>query len=287
MHCKSKRAPLSLALLLALGCPALSLAQETEAEQDPEDIPEDADQMALPRVYVKGAESGRRYGVTGMKSGTPLIEMPQSVSVITSEQIRDQGVDNLAQALRYAPGVNGEPFGFAGLWERWTDPQDQSVLETCTILTTEANDYLRDIHPRMPVMLSPDAFDRWLDPQADVETAQDLLAPYPDDALTAYPISTRVNAVRNDDPSILEPLDTDETSGGSGSGGASGGTGDGGGESGERVGVGAPAADASSVICVTTAPPLLGPASPSAPGCAPGRGSAGASRASPLVTTAS
>lgn len=111
MNCKSKCA-LPLALLLALGCPALAFAQDNEAEQDPEDIPEDADEMALPRVYVQGAESGRRYGVTGMKSGTPLIEMPQSVSVITSEQIRDQGVDNLAQALRYAPGVNGEPFGF-------------------------------------------------------------------------------------------------------------------------------------------------------------------------------
>ena len=115
------------------------------------------------------------------------------------------------------------PFGFAGLWERWTNPQDQSVLETCTILTTEANEYLRDIHPRMPVMLSPEAFDRWLDPKADLETAQSLLTPYPDDALIAYPISTRVNAVRNDDPSILEPLD--DGGGGSGPGGAGSGGG--------------------------------------------------------------
>ena len=121
---------------------------------------------------------------------------------------------------------SGEPFGFAGLWERWTNPQDHSVLETCTILTTEANEYLRDIHPRMPVMLSPDAFDRWLDPEADLDAAKSLLAPYPDDALTAYPISTRVNAVRNDDPSILEPLD--EGGGGSGSSSGSGGAGSGG-----------------------------------------------------------
>jgi putative SOS response-associated peptidase YedK len=128
------------------------------------------------------------------------------------------------------------PFGFAGLWERWTNPQDQSVLETCTILTTEANDYLRDIHPRMPVMLSPDAFDRWLDPEADVETAKGLLTPYPDDALTAYPISTRVNAVRNDDPSILEPLQTPAapaTSGGGSQGGGTGGGGTGGGGTGQ------------------------------------------------------
>jgi putative SOS response-associated peptidase YedK len=121
---------------------------------------------------------------------------------------------------------SGEPFGFAGLWERWTDPADQRVLETCTILTTEANVSLKDIHPRMPVMLSPDAFDRWLDPEADLETVQGLLAPYPDNALTAYPISTRVNAVRNDDPSILEPLDED--GGGSGSSSGSSGVGSGG-----------------------------------------------------------
>jgi putative SOS response-associated peptidase YedK len=118
---------------------------------------------------------------------------------------------------------SGAPFGFAGLWERWSDPADQSVLETCTILTTEANDDLKDIHPRMPVMLSPDAFDHWLDPEADLETVQGLLAPYPNDALTAYPISTRVNAVRNDDPSILEPLDYG--AGGSSCGGGSGGAG--------------------------------------------------------------
>ena len=127
------------------------------------------------------------------------------------------------------------PFGFAGLWERWTDPQDQSVLETCTILTTEANDDLKEIHPRMPVMLSPDAFGSWLDPEADIETAKSLLAPYPNAELTAYPISTRVNAVKNDDPSILEPLAPqaapDETGGGS-HGGSHGGSQGGGSRSG-------------------------------------------------------
>ncbi|MBK1667941.1 hypothetical protein CKO28_07820 [Rhodovibrio sodomensis] len=122
------------------------------------------------------------------------------------------------------------PFGFAGLWERWTDPKDQSVLETCTILTTQANADLKHIHPRMPVMLSPDAFDAWLDPAADVETAQGLLTPYPDGALTAYPVSTRVNAVKHDDPSILEPLQAAEPS--EGDGGASGGGTQGGGASG-------------------------------------------------------
>ncbi|MDZ7712420.1 MAG: SOS response-associated peptidase family protein [Rhodovibrio sp.] len=86
----------------------------------------------------------------------------------------------------------------------------------------------------MPVMLSPDAFDAWLDPEAEVETAKGLLAPYPEGALTAYPISTRVNAVRNDDPSILEPLDAagvgdgGQGSGSGAGGGAKGGSGEGG-----------------------------------------------------------
>lgn len=108
------RTALLLAALFVVGGFTPAFAQDSGSAEptDPEDLPEDADEMALPRVYVQGAASGRRYGVTGMKTGTPLIEMPQSVSVITSEQIRDQGVDNLAQALRYAPGVNGEPFGF-------------------------------------------------------------------------------------------------------------------------------------------------------------------------------
>jgi putative SOS response-associated peptidase YedK len=126
---------------------------------------------------------------------------------------------------------SGEPFGFAGLWERWTNPEDQSALETCTILTTEANPYLSEIHPRMPVMLSADAFGPWLDPETDVETAKGLLGPYPEDDLTAYPISTRVNAVKNDDPSIVEPLDDasgaqrSQNGGGSGSGGRGSGSG--------------------------------------------------------------
>lgn len=99
---------------LALACPLSIQAQSTSAEpiDEAEEARPDEDEMALPRVYVRGARGGRHYGITGTKTGTPLIETPQSVSVITEEQIREQGVDDLAQALRYAPGVSGEPFGF-------------------------------------------------------------------------------------------------------------------------------------------------------------------------------
>src|SRR6056297_1644033 len=99
---------------LALACPLSIHAQTTSADpiDETDEARTDEDQMALPRVYVRGAQGGRHYGITGTKTGTPLIETPQSVSVITEEQIRKQGVDDLAQALRYAPGVSGEPFGF-------------------------------------------------------------------------------------------------------------------------------------------------------------------------------
>ena len=97
------------------------------------------------------------------------------------------------------------PFGFAGLYERWL-AADGGVLDTCTILTTTANDLLRPIHDRMPVIIAPESYARWLDvAQADVA---DLLVPYPSAALAFHPVSTRVNAVRNDDPALIAPVAT-------------------------------------------------------------------------------
>ena len=111
---------------------------------------------------------------------------------------------------------DGAPFAFAGLWERWNPPDGGPALETCTILTTDANRLLAPIHARMPVMLDADAFGTWLDPEAGRDTLTDLLRPYPDDALTAYRIGTRVNRVANDDPEVIAPLDASQASGGAG-----------------------------------------------------------------------
>jgi putative SOS response-associated peptidase YedK len=96
---------------------------------------------------------------------------------------------------------NGEPLGLAGLYERWLAP-DGTVLDSCTILTTPANALLAGVHDRMPVIIAPQDYTRWLDPAAN-EVA-DLLAPYPAQAMTWYPISLRVNAVRNDDATLIE-----------------------------------------------------------------------------------
>ena len=116
--------------------------------------------------------------------------------------------------------VDGEPFAFAGLWERWdkaqearsTDPGSApgaggAPVESCTIVTTEANAALRPIHDRMPVMLSPDRFDAWLDVDGwPPERAVDLLKPFPAARIAAVPVSTRVNSVGNDDPGCIEPF---------------------------------------------------------------------------------
>lgn len=106
------------------------------------------------------------------------------------------------QPMRIARS-DGEPFGMAGLYERWLSP-DGEVLDTCTILTTQANARLRGIHDRMPVIVPPHDYARWLDAtQPDVT---DLFAPAADDAMVAHAVSARVNAVRNDDPALIEPV---------------------------------------------------------------------------------
>lgn len=98
------------------------------------------------------------------------------------------------------------PFAMAGLWEFWRDPADQSPVESCTIIVTEANAYLSRLHHRMPVILAPDDHARWLDPGADGATLQGLLKPFEAAPLVAYPVSTHVNKPANDDPACLEAV---------------------------------------------------------------------------------
>lgn len=93
-------------------------------------------------------------------------------------------------------------FAFAGLWERWI--HDDNFLETFTILTTEANELVRLIHDRMPVIIPENAYDKWLHPSTDLSQIIPLLAPYPEDTMQAYPISKLVNNPKNDGPEILE-----------------------------------------------------------------------------------
>lgn len=96
------------------------------------------------------------------------------------------------------------PFAFAGLWDRWRGPD--GPVESCTIITTAANSLSRPIHDRMPVLLTPPAFDLWLDPEIDDARAlQELLQPFPSDELLCHPVRTLVNSPRNDRPACIEP----------------------------------------------------------------------------------
>jgi putative SOS response-associated peptidase YedK len=98
----------------------------------------------------------------------------------------------------------GAPFAFAGLWETWTGPNGEE-MDTAAIVTTEANNTLRLIHDRMPVMLQPDAFDLWLDcERVDAKTATAAIAPIRDELVEAYPVSTAVNRVANDGPDLVQ-----------------------------------------------------------------------------------
>ncbi len=99
--------------------------------------------------------------------------------------------------------ADGAPFAFAGLWERWRAP-DGAVIDSFTIITTVANDLLRPIHDRMPVILDPADFGPWLE-AGGVER----LVPYTDAKLEAVPVSTRVNSPKHDDPACIAPLDGD------------------------------------------------------------------------------
>jgi putative SOS response-associated peptidase YedK len=95
------------------------------------------------------------------------------------------------------------PFAFAGLWERWQNPADGSVVRSCTIITCPANALVAPIHDRMPVILAPEDHARWLDPAAT--DARSLLAPCPADWLEAFPVRPRVNDPRHDDPECVQP----------------------------------------------------------------------------------
>lgn len=100
-----------------------------------------------------------------------------------------------------------QPFGFAGLWEKWTNP-DGEEIHSCTIVTTTANELLQQIHDRMPVILAPQDYDLWLDPgQQQPQALQDLLSPYPASEMTAYPVSTLVNSPKHNSAECIIPLD--------------------------------------------------------------------------------
>ena len=97
------------------------------------------------------------------------------------------------------------PFAFAGLAEHWG--KGGETIDSCTIITTEPNELMVPFHDRMPVILRPDDYDAWLDPDCqDVAKIQRLLRQYPADEMVAYPVSTLVNSPRNETPECVAPI---------------------------------------------------------------------------------
>ena len=98
------------------------------------------------------------------------------------------------------------PFAFAGLWERWRDP-DKKLLESFTILTTDANELIRPLHNRMPVIIDRKDFDLWLDPEAqDPAALLALLVPAPPEEMETVPVSRAVNSPAHDAADCIAPL---------------------------------------------------------------------------------
>jgi putative SOS response-associated peptidase YedK len=95
---------------------------------------------------------------------------------------------------------------FAGLWDAWRPrpDSDEGRIVSCTIVTTVANEVVRPLHDRMPVVLPDEAWDEWLDPaNHDLDDLRALLVPAPDDLLARTPANPAVNDVRNDGPHLL------------------------------------------------------------------------------------
>jgi putative SOS response-associated peptidase YedK len=97
-------------------------------------------------------------------------------------------------------------FAFAGLWEGWKPPGQDEWLRTFTIATTTANELCEPIHDRMPVILDPADWPRWLGEEAGDEPPLDLLKPFPTERMETIPIGAAVGNVRNEGPGLIEPL---------------------------------------------------------------------------------
>lgn len=116
-----------------------------------------------------------------------------------------QKVDGKKQPYHIHP-ADGKAMVLAGLWEHWQGP-DGSEIDSCTILTTTANELMAPLHERMPVILQPDDYDSWLATDAKgIDRLQHLLRPAPAGFLAAYPIAPIVNSPFNDTPQCLQRL---------------------------------------------------------------------------------
>ena len=103
----------------------------------------------------------------------------------------------------------GDLFALAGLWDQWKSP-DGKIIESCTILTTTPNSLVADMHDRMPVIVTPDNYEIWLDPDVnDFDAIRDILKPYDAEQMRRYPVSTKLNNSQNEGAETAAPVTLD------------------------------------------------------------------------------
>jgi putative SOS response-associated peptidase YedK len=161
-------------------------------------------------LFRRCPDDQRTIGDGGHEAGVPRCV---AVSPVSGSRRRVYEWQRTGKAKQpYCFEVNeGEPFAFAGIWERWKD-QDGNSVETCSILTTGPNAVTAAVHDRMPVVLDPDNYDMWLDPgMKDAETAAEMLKPCDARLMSCYPISTRINNVANDDEGCAARVELEAT----------------------------------------------------------------------------
>ena len=119
--------------------------------------------------------------------------------------------DGRQKQPHYFTRVDGQPLLFAGLYERWHDPQepkDAPALQTCTVITTEPSDDMEGLHNRMPVILSPSDIETWLNVyEVDPDERAQLLRPAPTGTLSHYGVDKAVGSVKNDGPELINPAE--------------------------------------------------------------------------------
>lgn len=188
-------------------------------EPMPEPTPEPAQLVALRWGLIPSWSKGpdHRFSMINARAET-IAEKPAYRSAFRHRRcliVADGFYEWRRQGSRKQPYYihlhDHAPFAMAGLWERWQNPQGDTV-DSCTIITTKANEAISDIHDRMPVILAPKDYAAWLDRNTDGDELQNFLQAFPAQAMSSYPVSTLVNKPSNNSEACLEPLPAKDNS---------------------------------------------------------------------------